>query len=425
MKNTKKASITLYVLVLIIFAMTLAYIVLSNMETMNNKLKVSELTEQEKYVLSQNAELNLQNNLKVNKDWNWFEDSFSCPTVTYQAPTPATPPSAPWSPKPPTPSAPAPVDIKTKLTMKLEWQEKNRKYFCTSDLWEISNISKFDLSFKKYNSLTKEEKDKNPNLFVEESGQIFDKFIYDWSEISISWNVATIPNWWVFTIKIATINWTDDIDDNLDNDDYIVYPISDIFSTESEKVSTKAQVMANQIVDNDANARTHILWIVSYDSRNVNIFANDELSNKYIDWNPNNIETDDSYVNISQKKKITKLPEAKLYFKILNKDSLTYKLEIKKIPKDSSNRPEREEVSPDPATWAIPTVFDFTKNYYQIFLKSEENVKWIAYKIYSENLDYINPIDDSKPWIIYIYQNHVFNHTWKELLIWDVFSAKK
>ena len=46
MKNTKKASITLYVLVLVIFAMTLAYIVLSNMETMNNKLKVSELTEQ-------------------------------------------------------------------------------------------------------------------------------------------------------------------------------------------------------------------------------------------------------------------------------------------------------------------------------------------------------------------------------------------
>jgi hypothetical protein len=44
------------------------------------------------------------------------------------------------------------------------------------------------------------------------------------------------------------------------------------------------------------------------------------------------------------------LSEAKLYFKILNKDSLTYKLEIKKIPKDSSNRPEREEVSPDPAT---------------------------------------------------------------------------
>ena len=38
------------------------------METMNNKLKVSELTEQEKYVLSQNAELNLQNDLKVNKD---------------------------------------------------------------------------------------------------------------------------------------------------------------------------------------------------------------------------------------------------------------------------------------------------------------------------------------------------------------------
>ena len=68
MKNTKKASITLYVLVLVIFAMTLAYIVLSNMETMNNKLKVSELTEQEKYILSQNAELNLQNDLKVNKD---------------------------------------------------------------------------------------------------------------------------------------------------------------------------------------------------------------------------------------------------------------------------------------------------------------------------------------------------------------------
>jgi len=41
------------------------------------------------------------------------------------------------------------------------------------------------------------------------------------------------------------------------------------------------------------------------------------------------------------------LSEAKLYFKILNKDSLNYRLEIKKIPKDSSEI-EITEVSPDP-----------------------------------------------------------------------------
>ena len=49
----------------------------------------------------------------------------------------------------------------------------------------------------------------------------------------------------------------------------------------------------------------------------------------------------------------------------------------------------------------------------------------VANKTFAGDLVYINPIDDSKDWIIEIYQAHVFNHWWKDIEKWEIFSIPK
>jgi hypothetical protein len=68
MKNKKEASVVLYVLVLVFFAMTLVYIVASSMSEYSNKIALSDINEQEKAILSQNAMLNLEYDKKLNSD---------------------------------------------------------------------------------------------------------------------------------------------------------------------------------------------------------------------------------------------------------------------------------------------------------------------------------------------------------------------
>jgi hypothetical protein len=68
MKNKKEASVVLYVLVLVFFAMTLVYIVASSISEYSNKIALSDINEQEKAILSQNAMLNLEYDKKLNSD---------------------------------------------------------------------------------------------------------------------------------------------------------------------------------------------------------------------------------------------------------------------------------------------------------------------------------------------------------------------
>jgi len=68
MKNKKEASVVLYVLVLVFFAMTLVYIVASSMSEYSNKIALSDINEQEKAILSQNAMLKLEYDKKLNSD---------------------------------------------------------------------------------------------------------------------------------------------------------------------------------------------------------------------------------------------------------------------------------------------------------------------------------------------------------------------
>lgn len=376
MKRNKIASITLYVLVLVFFAMIFAYVVLSNMVTMNNKQKISDLTEYERNILTKNANLNLEYNLKLNSDWFWFKDNRKCPDIIHDD----------WN-----------WIINTITTNifveNISWVDK---FYCKSNTVDLK------LEFSKYNSLSKEERKTVDSFFVNDSSwKIFNNLIYNWNTTSISWN--PVSYWANETFDIQTTIWTDGLDDNLNDDDFQVnatYPN----------------------IDNDIESRTSIIWVILDSKSKVNIFANDEKSNKFIEKNTKNI------IPI---KKITDTTIGNIKIKVELSEDINPEptFEIIQIPKNSANTQNSQTNISLNLEKEINYEFDFANNYYWIFLESWEDLKGISYKLTAftnsgERL-YINPIDDSIDWIVEIYQNYVFNHAWTNVIKWWVFSMKK
>lgn len=376
MKRNKIASITLYVLVLVFFAMIFAYVVLSNMVTMNNKQKISDLTEYERNILTKNANLNLEYNLKLNSDWFWFKDNRKCPDIIHDD----------WN-----------WIINTITTNifveNISWVDK---FYCKSNTVDLK------LEFSKYNSLSKEERKTVDSFFVNDSSwKIFNNLIYNWNTTSISWN--PVSYWANETFDIQTTIWTDGLDDNLNDDDFQVnatYPN----------------------IDNDIESRTSIIWVILDSKSKVNIFANDEKSNKFIEKNTKNI------IPI---KKITDAGIGNIKIKVELSEDINPEptFEIIQIPKNSANTQNSQTNISLNLEKEINYEFDFANNYYWIFLESWEDLKGISYKLTAftnsgERL-YINPIDDSIDWIVEVYQNYVFNHAWTNVIKWWVFSMKK
>lgn len=376
MKRNKIASITLYVLVLVFFAMIFAYVVLSNMVTMNNKQKISDLTEYERNILTKNANLNLEYNLKLNSDWFWFKDNRKCPDIIHDD----------WN-----------WIINTITTNifveNISWVDK---FYCKSNTVDLK------LEFSKYNSLSKEERKTVDSFFVNDSSwKIFNNLIYNWNTTSISWN--PVSYWANETFDIQTTIWTDGLDDNLNDDDFQVnatYPN----------------------IDNDIEARTSIIWVILDSKSKVNIFANDEKSNKFIEKNTN---------NLTPIKKLTDAGIGNIKIKVELSEDINPEptFEIIQIPKNSANTQNSQTNISLNLEKEINYEFDFANNYYWIFLESWEDLKGISYKLTAftnsgERL-YINPIDDSIDWIVEVYQNYVFNHAWTNVIKWWVFSMKK
>lgn len=376
MKRNKIASITLYVLFLVFFAMIFAYVVLSNMVTMNNKQKISDLTEYERNILTKNANLNLEYDLKLNSDWFWFKDNRKCPDIIHDD----------WN-----------WIINTITTNifveNISWVDK---FYCKSNTVDLK------LEFSKYNSLSKEERKTVDSFFVNDSSwKIFNNLIYNWNTTSISWN--PVSYWANETFDIQTTIWTDGLDDNLNDDDFQVnatYPN----------------------IDNDIEARTSIIWVILDSKSKVNIFANDEKSNKFIEKNTN---------NLTPIKKLTDAGIGNIKIKVELSEDINPEptFEIIQIPKNSANTQNSQTNISLNLEKEINYEFDFANNYYWIFLESWEDLKGISYKLTAftnsgERL-YINPIDDSIDWIVEVYQNYVFNHAWTNVIKWWVFSMKK
>ncbi|PZM80135.1 hypothetical protein DLH72_05305, partial [Candidatus Gracilibacteria bacterium] len=233
------------------------------------------------------------------------------------------------------------------------------------------------------------------------SGKIFNNLIYNGNTTSISGNpVSYGAN---ETFNIQTTIGTDGLDDNLNDDDFQVnatYPN----------------------IDNDIEARTSIIGVILDSKSKVNIFANDEKSNKFIEKNTKNI------IPI---KKITDTTIGNIKIKVELSEDINPEptFEIIQIPKNSANTQNSQTNISLNLEKEINYEFDFANNYYWIFLESGEDLKGISYKLTAftnsgERL-YINPIDDSIDGIVEVYQNYVFNHAGTNVIKGGVFSMKK
>lgn len=376
MKKNKKASLTLFIMVLVTFAWLLAYIVLANMENMNNKIKTIDLQIEEKNILSQNANLNLKRSLAFNSDWNFKVDNFKCPILRLN-----------W------------LNIPTSLFFENGW------FFCAD-----KNTNNLKLSFSKFNNATEEEKTNMTTIFTQDSsGKYFDK-AYDIvtnEEYLISGDLIEITPDKIFSIW--SVSWPDGIDDNLNDDNYKVVVWDDI------------QNFFNFGWDNDTEWRTSILWIILKDDFRVNIFTNTKQSNNFIEQNTNNLTIEEWWVKIFRK--ISEADNIKLKIEI-NSPIKNFSFEVIKTPMDWWNSIKEKNISLDAENF-LNYNFDFTRNYYQVFLNANSSMKNLTYKISTDTNTYINPIDDSKNWIIEIMQNYTLTRNWKDIITSEKFSLKK
>lgn len=378
MLKIRKWTASLYVVILTFFVMVFSYLVLSNMEIMSNDMEVLDLSSYESKVLSKNAYLNLEYNLSLNKDWNWFLDNNSCPSINFFL--------TDWTS----------LSLNSEIFFKEEWTEK--KVYCKAE-----NSWTEILLYFSYNDLSLEQKKSIANIFQNNSWVIFSKMFYGSEEISLnnslSWNFSL----WTFTIW--QISWTDNLDDNLNSDNF--------------KISSKDDILyPNNFFDNDSDARKNILWLILLNEnrpniKRINIFANTEETNKVISENKN---------NILPSQKLPDLENAT--FNIKFSKNINWKLEIVKILKTNLEKTSSEINLNNINNIEVPNL-DFKNNFYYLFLESDEQLSWISYKIFEKSWAYINPIYDDYDDKIEIYQTNVFNHNWTDILISKTYSLKK
>ena len=286
MKVNRKASIIVYVMVLLTFAIGFSYLVLSNLETMNNNINLSKINNFERKTLYANAILNLENDKKLNSDGNWFIDEKKCPTVSIEAEW--------WGL-----GEQVVNNAETALYFWNHWNEKIKKRFYCRVLDERFEYYFFGFATEK-------------NFFNWEDGFIFNRFIpgYD--------GVATLSSRWKYfedhtyqvkitkgepfspdldnsswnassyvvlaaSVNLDSINWRDLIDDDANDDDF--------------KVTSSQWSYPDGYFDNDADARKNIFWTILENKSRVNIFANSKESNDMILENVNNVNPTELWNN--------------------------------------------------------------------------------------------------------------------------------
>ena len=80
MLKNKKASIFIFILILINIILILWYVVFNNVTVINNNIDIWKNAEEVFKNVQQKWDINIQTDLKYNSNWNWFEDFISCPT---------------------------------------------------------------------------------------------------------------------------------------------------------------------------------------------------------------------------------------------------------------------------------------------------------------------------------------------------------
>lgn len=228
-----------------------------------------------------------------------------------------------------------------------------------------------------------------------------------------------------FEFDADWITWWDWIDDDLNSDNYRVTSIWDLYYQDWYQ-------------DDDVIPRLTIFSNLEPKSDYYNVFWNNYKTNKIIEENINN----DDILNI----KASQVTDWYLYFDLFSENNILY--DIKLLEFDRNEYKDNYTLFPINSyhwfdltedVWYLQNnwwdislsrnktwnefVFNFKDKDYAIFFKNKE--LWnIAVRLTGENNDwkqiYINPIDDSKSWIIESLTNHIIIG-WEKNFIWEHF----
>jgi hypothetical protein len=227
----------------------------------------------------------------------------------------------------------------------------------------------------------------------------------------LTWNFSS-DSGTLITINTWSYQKADWIDDNFNSDDY-----SSLFW----------RIIWENLFDNDSDARSTIIWYVSWTWSLENIFWNNEKINKYINNNTNN--SDNKYIKIWDVNQ--------WYLKLTINTWSTIKI----VKFDRSRYTQNKELFVTEVfewvstieswyihkswndlslVWSIGSsyAFDFTTNDYAIFVINNWN-EILNYKITWETLTkwiYITPINDSYTKEIRILSSHIILNAW--VYIW-------
>jgi len=546
--KNKKASVFVYVLILINVALIIGYVVFNNTYILNNNINIWKNAEEVFLKLSDKANINIESVRQYNKNWWWYNDNISCPqnitmSWTIEAQSGITSEmnydfgtvycifyylGEPWR-------IYFDEDTQKFTSVYFKWELRDILNKAFNEGWEIANNTiswvwneitsayqpaksldsstateykskqedygsiTYDLwSEKKLSKIVIEKKTKWPTFwnnwtisfknawntilktstlqwmndldtkeiqlsywsyasadgirYIQIKSEQLDVFL-NIAEISIFELTETWEIWWeaestfndtdqtFFSFDSTGIGWEDNIDDNMNSDNY-------------RSSSTWALWYPWDYLDDDITPRTTIFWNVSPNTSDYfNIFWNNYLTNNMINAN---VYNNDNPLVVA---KIWEVEQWYLFFDLFSKTELplSYNLKIIEFDRDSYEKEytllpvaiyETTNLSDNywylQLNWDTMSFsryktwnefeFDFKHNDYSIYVTNnletnmairitweERPTTWDVLTTYWRQI-YINPIDDSKSWVIETIANHIIIG-WEKNFIWENFKV--
>ncbi len=376
MINNKKATILIYVLILVSIVMTLAVIILNNSIKLENSLSYQTIEREFSSKIKEKWHMQASYDMYFNSEWSWFVDIISCPDNITMS----------W-------------ETIFSSWIATTWTTSWSTYICSwsydsTPLIIYPNIEINNFSWASFNSETITFTDGGADL---------------------TWTFTSFDSWTYITIPKDSFQKPDWIDDDFNDDNYIAtYDISE------------------NIRDNDDLWRITIVWNITNTWTLENIFWNNLTTNQYIQNNTNNINN--SYINIwnvnsgslylnidkDSTIKVIKFDRTKY---TQNKELFAIEIFEWTISAWSWYIEKNWDVlNFNWSIWSSNYNFDFKNNDYAIFVKN--NWTWVLnYKItwvdrsISKSI-YISPVNDSLPKEIKVLAWHIIINAW--IYIWKL-----
>lgn len=374
-KFSNSWSVLLYVLFMLNIAVILWLVVSNNSFIYSSNLESQAIKEKLHTNIYNKSEATMKLAKSFNSNWNWFSDNISCPANVVMS----------WS----TNSG----SIST-ITLEEESWEVYCKWTYLSDSFGIF----FDKTYSTFVSAY--YKTYSVNL----SAWVWETTFWDADNTLISFNTSWL--WWI-----------DDIDDDLNSDNYNVMSTWTILTGEYYPWDYQ---------DDDVTHRKKIFWFLEPYSDFYNIFFNNQSIIEFIDDNTNN----DDDLNV-------KLWDVDDWLVILG---LEWPLDVKLVKFNKGLYDSESLLSADEIynwssliwywylnllSWALSMqeniswnefVFDFKNNYYWIFLKNN-SPDYVSFNLSAETQTwtwiYINPVQDDGDDILYLWSDIIIDKSWE------------